>query len=83
MNIHVICASKSKKEENVLNDGIYIHKVPSPFDFYSLKKFKVLNNEGAIDVVHNHSTSGLGYALFRKVVILQRDDFTQGRSPGI
>ncbi len=67
VNVHIICA-KQRREKSYETNGINVHRVRTPYNLYSLKKFRQLNKKFKIDVVDIHGTSGIGYALFRRII---------------
>ncbi len=68
LKVHVICTLRHRSKEYENLDGINVHRVSSPYTFHALKMFRKLSKDSKMNVVHDHATSGMGYALLKRIV---------------
>ncbi|MGA2666422.1 MAG: glycosyltransferase family 4 protein, partial [Nitrososphaerales archaeon] len=66
--VHVIARRRKNEPSEEVNEGVFVHRVGSPFNVYALAKVRELANgrDGPQSVVHTHSTSGLFLAAAKR-----------------
>lgn len=57
--VHVIARRRRNEPAEELNDGVFVHRVRTPFTLFALAKVRELVSQNTLpNVVHTHSTSG-------------------------
>jgi glycosyltransferase involved in cell wall biosynthesis len=73
--VHVIAAIDKQTPQLESPDGIIVHRVKNPYNFYAIKKLKELDKTRGIDVVHTHATASLLYSLTRRFTTVKKPLF--------
>jgi len=73
--VHVIAAKDKQTPLKESPDGIFVHRVKQPYNFYAIKKLKELDKLRKIDVVHAHATSSLLYSITRNLTTVKKPLF--------
>lgn len=73
--VHVIAAIDKHTPQLESPDGIIVHRVRNPYNFYAIKKLKELDRARSIDVVHTHATASLLYSLTRRFTTVKKPLF--------
>jgi glycosyltransferase involved in cell wall biosynthesis len=73
--VHVIAAIDKQTPQLESSDGIIVHRVKTPYNFYAIKKLKELDKTRGIDVVHTHATASLLYSLTRRFTTVKKPLF--------
>ncbi|MFX1519415.1 MAG: glycosyltransferase family 4 protein [Promethearchaeota archaeon] len=73
--VHVIAAMDKQTPLQESPDGILVHRVKQPYNFYAIKKLKELDKLRKIDVVHSHATSSFLYSLTRSLTTVKKPLF--------
>jgi len=66
LNVHVICRGGPNQKKFEKIEGIYVHRVRTPYNLLMLKKLFDLDNRIGIDLIHAHATLGFPYAITKK-----------------
>jgi len=73
--VHVIAAIDKQTPHLESPDGIIVHRVRQPYNFYAIKKLKELDKTRGIDIVHTHATASLLYSLTRRFTTVNKPLF--------
>jgi len=66
LGVHVICKRLFGQERAGTVDGVYVHRVESPYNFWALAELLKLSRRLEVGVVHTHATSCPSYALLNR-----------------